>query len=266
MNRLCGNVIEQAIKVTSFRKLVREECRKNGLEYPSDDKIAEYIEQGYGFDVKDFIADYKEREGIFREPITDFCKELNKYEFGDNKPTIEEIKAWTAKNGYNVSLFLRERTINSYEGFYRKTIEKALKLNENTLVNLWNFFIQESAWYGEDSHIFNLTDVDECEWMSKNLDPKDFKYIFNLVANEKVKYVQVFAKEGEPKDYIHVVDDIKGVIVAYWTEIVNRVMSFSDLYYDFDTYEENYSQRVMNNVFQPVIREMCGVPYKENNM
>ena len=63
------NAVEYAIKVTSFRKLVRDICRKNGLEYPSDNKIAEWIEQGYGMEnIDDFIKDYTEKQGIFREP------------------------------------------------------------------------------------------------------------------------------------------------------------------------------------------------------
>jgi NADH dehydrogenase len=37
------NIIERANKILTFRKYIREECRKKGLEYPSDEKIAEYI-------------------------------------------------------------------------------------------------------------------------------------------------------------------------------------------------------------------------------
>ena len=51
------NAVEYAVKVTSFRNMIRGVCRKKGLEYPADEKIAEYIEQGYGFDLDDFMAD-----------------------------------------------------------------------------------------------------------------------------------------------------------------------------------------------------------------
>ena len=258
------NLVEKANKVMTFRKYIREECRKKGLEYPSDEKISQYINGKYGMNVADFMADYKEREGIFREPISDFCKELEKYEFGDNKPTLEEVKEWTEKNGYDVSLFLRERTIKSMKPFYRKTIERALKLNESTLVKLWNWFIQESGCYGKDSHIFDLANPRDCDWLLNHISKRDLSYIVGLVD---VRYVQVLSKEGEPKDYIHVVKSIKGTIVAYWEDMVDSIMSFGGLCYDFDKYEaQDYSQSVMNNVFQPVIREMCDVPYKERNV
>ena len=66
------NLVEKANKVISFRKVIREICRKKGLEYPSDDKISEYINQKYGMNVDDFMKDYTEKEGIFRDPTTEF--------------------------------------------------------------------------------------------------------------------------------------------------------------------------------------------------
>jgi hypothetical protein len=91
------NAVEFAIKVTSFRKLVRDICRKKALEYPSDEKIAEWIEQGYGMEnIDDFIKDYTEKEGIFREPITDFINEVNKISWF-KKPTEDEIKEFFEK-------------------------------------------------------------------------------------------------------------------------------------------------------------------------
>lgn len=60
------NVIEKANKVLGFRLQISNACKKQNVKMPSDEKIAEYIEQGYGFDVKDFMADYTSCEGIFR--------------------------------------------------------------------------------------------------------------------------------------------------------------------------------------------------------
>ena len=98
------NAVEYAIKVTSFRKLVRDICRKKGLEYPSDEKVAEWIEQGYGMEnVDDFFKDYTEKEGIFREPIMDFIKELRKHGI---KESDDFIKDWASKNGYNIDKFM----------------------------------------------------------------------------------------------------------------------------------------------------------------
>ena len=79
------NLIEKANKVLTFRKYIREECRKKGLEYPSDAKISEYINQRYGMNVDDFMADYTEKEGIFRDPFKDFQAEIDKFSLA-NKP------------------------------------------------------------------------------------------------------------------------------------------------------------------------------------
>ena len=86
------NLVEKANKVITFRKYIREECRKKGLEYPSDAKISEYINQKYGMNVDNFMKDYTEHEGIFRDPFNDFKAEIDKYAWVD-KPTEEEI-AW----------------------------------------------------------------------------------------------------------------------------------------------------------------------------
>ena len=90
------NIIERANKVLTFRKYIREECRKKGLEYPSDDKVAEWVDQCYGWNVEDFMKDYTEKEGIFREPITDFINEVNKISWF-KKPTEDEIKEFFEK-------------------------------------------------------------------------------------------------------------------------------------------------------------------------
>ena len=66
MNRLVGNVVEQVKAVVNFLDEIKCACIKEGLPLPSDEKVAEYIEQGYLLNVEDFIADYKEKEGIFR--------------------------------------------------------------------------------------------------------------------------------------------------------------------------------------------------------
>jgi len=262
---LVGNVIEQAIKVTTFRENIRKACRKEGLDYPTDEQIAAYIEDGCAFDVNDLMDDYKEKIGVFRTPLKDFTDAIDKFTWAEgHKPTIEEVTEWTEKNGYNVSLFLRERTIKSFKPFYRKTIEKALKLNDNTIIELWNFFIKESAWYGEDSHIYDLNNEEEIKFINDNFKNKDILYIGHLVTTKGVKYIQVLAQKGEPKDCIHAIDDLKSFIVAYWTDIVDRIMSFMEYYYELDTYLD-YDQKVMYNVFEPTFREMLHIPYKENN-
>lgn len=261
------NIIEKAIKITTFRENVRKACRKEGLEYPTDEQIAKYIENGHFLDANYLMIDYKNKAGVFRTPFSDFRNAIDKITWAEgHKPTIEEMTEWTSKNGYDVSLFIREHTIKELKPFYRKTIEKALKLNDETLVHLWNYFIKESAWYGEDSYIYDITNKHDSDFISKNFEKKDVQYIINLVAQKNARFIQIFGNDKtDPKDYIHMVDNVKNLIVAFWTEIVDRIMSFADLYYDMDGYLD-YDQKVMNNVFQPTIREMLEIPYKENNM
>ena len=256
------NLIEKAQKVITFRMSIAKECKKRGIAMPSDEKIAEYINSKGEMNVAKFMSDYVGKTGVFHEPITDFWNEINKFAWADgNKPTKQEVEEWTSKNGYDVSCFLREHTINSYEGFYRKTIEKVITLDDKVLIDLWNYFIEESAWYGEDSYIFDLADENDSKWLTENLDDEDIIYICRLVTENKgnVRFIQVLAKDCKIEDAIHVIHDAKGLIVAYWSDIVNRIMSFADLYY------ENCNE-VMMQVFQPIIRDMCKVPYKENNM
>lgn len=248
------NLVEKAQKVITFKMNIAKECKKQGVPMPSDEKIAGYINSKGEMNVIKFMSNYLGKTGVFHEPITDFWNEINKFYWAEgSKPTEKEVEEWTAKNGYNVSLFLRERSIKSYDGFNRKVIEKVITLDDKVLVDLWNYFIEESCSYGEDSHIFDLTEEKDCTWLSQNLEGNDLLYVCKLVTNCNVRFIQVFAKEGEPEDCIKVVDDIKNVIVAYWSDIVVRIMSFADLYY------ENCNE-VMMQAFQPIIREMCRVP------
>ena len=151
------NVVEQAIKVTSFRKLIREECRKKGLQYPQDDKIAEYISNGCDFDVYKFIEEYANKRGIFKEPFEEFKKEILSNFDWVKKPSDEEIKDYVAEFGYNVNGFINQYIINQYSPLEKKTLEATLaELKENDLVKLWNIFIEEGLRYGEDCYIYDL--------------------------------------------------------------------------------------------------------------
>lgn len=60
------NLVEKAQKVVGFRLQIINACKKQGVTAPSDEQIGEYINQGYGMDVNDFMADWTEHEGMFR--------------------------------------------------------------------------------------------------------------------------------------------------------------------------------------------------------
>lgn len=225
---MAENLVEQARKVIGFTLSIKNACKKKGIDAPTDDKIAEYIEQGYGMTITDFMADYEQHEGIFRDPIHEFAKKVNEYAWVEGrKPTMEEMVAWTEKNGYDVNNFLRQRTIASYEPLERVTLLKTLTLDDDKLVALWNQFIEESAKYGEDSYIYNLKTQEDNELLRDFMEPEDYCEVLKVAKEEETNYIQWFSSNnGE----IVAKKDIKGIIVAYWSEIFERVMAFPDLY------------------------------------
>ena len=262
MNNL--NAVEFAIKVTSFRKMVRQICAKKGLEYPSDEKIAEWIDQKYGFNVDDFIKDYTEKEGIFREPITDFINEVNKISWF-KKPTEDEIKEFFSKNGNNIGLFCQQRTIAELRPFERDLLLATLKLADFQLVKLWNLFVEESGLYGEDSYIYDLRDKADIDFINKNF-PNDIKAEitrintdFNL-HGKTLRFIQWHnLNDGE----LYAKEDIKGIIVAYWSEIFDRIMGYAFCYQYIRTDELNYEY--LEDLVWPICRKHLGYSFDERN-
>lgn len=219
------NLVEKANKVITFRKYIREECRKKGLEYPSDAKISEYINQKYGMNVDDFMKDYTEHEGIFRDPFNDFKAEIDKYAWVE-KPTEEEIRDFVTKSGYDVKGFLRQRIINSFNPLEKDVLISTIEnLEPFQLVQLWNKFVEESAMYGVDSYIYDLNSTKDLNMLRKNMTPSMWASVVAL----KSRYVQWFnLNDGNIQKVDD--DDIKGSIIAYWSDIFPRLMIWSECY------------------------------------
>ena len=259
------NAVEYAIKVTSFRKLVRDICRKNGLEYPSDEKIAEWIEQGYGMEnVDDFFKDYTEKEGIFREPIMDFINEVNSIQWS-KKPTEDEIKEFFEKNGNNIDLFCQQRTIAALNPLERDLLLATLKLADFQLVKLWNLFVEESGLYGADSYIYDLRDKADVDLINKNF-PNDIKAEitrintdFNL-HGKTLRFIQWYnLNDGK----LYAKEDIKGIIVAYWSEIFDRIIGYPFYYQYLRTDELDYEY--LEDLVWPICRKYLGYSFDERN-
>jgi len=255
------NAVEYAIKVTSFRKLVRDICRKKGLEYPSDEKIAEWIEQGYGMEnVDDFIEDYTEKEGIFREPITDFINEVNSIQWS-KKPTEDEIKEFFEKNGNNIDLFCQQRTIASYEPLERDTLMATLKLTDDKLVKLWNEFIEESSMYGEDSYIYDLRNNKDVEFINKNF-PNNIKAEItriNTDFNLHGKTLRFIQWHNLNDGKLYAKEDIKGIIVAYWSDIFERIVLYPSAYmFNVEIHCKGDGSTYFDDVFFPIIAKEVG--------
>lgn len=242
------NIVEKANKVLTFRKYIREECRKKGMEYPSDDKIAEYITSGYGMELDDFMKDYMEKEGIFREPIVDFIKEINKINWGENKPTEDEIRAFVTNNGYDLDKFVQSRVIASYNPLERAVLNSVLEsCTIPQLVALWNEFIEESAIYGEDSYIYDVTDAEDIKFLRTHMTPAEFYQIQQIAKNNNTPFVQWFSlNDGD----MRAKTDIKGIIIAYWSDIFPRLITWHSCY---DTIGHKDTNQRFDNFFDIVV-------------
>lgn len=246
------NVIEQAIKVTSFRKLIRECCRKKGLEYPSDEKIAEYIESGCAFDVDDFMGDYESKIGVFKDPFVDFKAEIEKMDWIVNKPTEEEMRVFFNTKGNNIQSFVMEHNINSFRPLERDVLFKVLKLPTFVLVGLWNDFILESNIYGEDSYIYDLDNDDDINYLIDNMPSSVFKRV-KAINNTGVHYIQWLSlNDGSIKGVA--TSQIKPIIVGHWGEIFEHILS----------YPKSYDELVVFEHIFPILVKHLGYKFNEN--
>ena len=253
------NLVEKANKVLTFRKYIREECRKKGLEYPADEKISEYIANGCAYDVNDFMAEYEGKYGVFRDPFNDFkATILEKYDWSDNKPTDEEMREFATTSGYNVDGFIRQHTINSYSPLMKKVLLAVLeKLTIPQLVSLWNEFIEESAMYGEDSCIYDLRIPQEVRVLRANMIPSEWMKVEALMR-KGIRYICWHnLNNGEIFGYND--DEIKGTIIAYWDDIFKRLVSWHSCY-DSIGYKdtEGYYQNFYDMVVWPIFCEKIG--------
>lgn len=254
------NLVEKANKVLTFRKYIREECRKKGLEYPSDDKISEYINGGCAYDVNDFMAEYEGKYGVFRDPFEDFKAAIvDKYDWIlETKPTDEEMREYVTTNGYNVDGFLRVHTINSYSPLEKKVLLEVLKrLTIPQLVSLWNEFIEESAMYGEDSCIYDLNIPQKVSTLRSNMRPSDWMKVQNFY-HKGIRYICWHnLNDGEVFGYTD--DEIKGTIIAYWDDIFKRLITWHSCY-DSIGYKdtEGYFEGFYDMVVWPIFCEKLG--------
>lgn len=250
------NIVEKANKVLSFRKMIRATCQKEGLEYPSDEKIAEYITSGLGMDVDEFMTAYKGKVGIFKDPFIDFRNAVLEYGFATT-PTDDEIRSYVAENGYNVKGFARHHIINSYEGIEKDTLIATLKLKSNKLAKLWNIFVEESAMYGEDSYIYDLDNPSEMEFLGKHMRNDEMKRVY-AIKNKGIRYMQWFSL-NDGKIVGRSEDDVLFTIVDYWDDIFPRIMLYPYAYeFKVEMYAEGDGSTYFDDIFFPILAEKLG--------
>lgn len=254
------DLIGFAHKVISFRMNVIKACKAKGIMPPTDEQISDYIND-YGLHFEDFMADFTEHEGMFRclrTPLEEFKDNVNKISWV-NKPTDDEIVAFFNTNGNNVSLFCQQRTIKGMKPLVRKTYLKTIeKLSVKHLTKLWNTFIEESALYGEDSYIYDLSDLEDSKFLSEHMDGAQLKTISNMVTQNDARFIQWFAlNDNSIKENSD--EDIKSTITAYWEEIFERIMLYPSAYnFNAEIYCEGDGSTYFDDVFFPIIAKEVG--------
>ena len=219
------DLIGFAHKVISFRMNVIKACKAKGIDAPTDEQISDYI-NNYGLHFEDFMADFTEHEGMFRclrTPLEDFKSEVNSIQWG-NKPTEDEIAAFFNQHGNDIEMFCNQRTIKNMKPLERKVYLKTIEvLPTEGLAALWNLFIEESALYGEDNYIYDLSNLEDSKFLGEHMDGAELKTISNMVTQNDTRYIQWFALD---KFIQRMTDEsIKNIITAYWREIFERIIA-----------------------------------------
>ena len=246
------NVIEYAHKVLSFRMNIAKACKAKNIEVPSDEKIGEYISL-YGFNLNDFMADYIEKEGIFRNPIDDFVKDIQAMEL-DNPPSEEEIRKYAENHDLDIAKFVKYHNIQNFKGVMKEILLKTLEFDDETLVCLWNLFIKESQLYGENSYIYDLEDKDDVDYILKVWPAKMKAELTRMtrgaeLRGDKIRFIQWF---DDTTENIYVKKDIAAIIIAYWGEIFERIIEFPTIYNKVNVGQSNTTPYFTNIVWKVI--------------
>ena len=247
------NCIDFSNAVLQMRFQIMNSCKDKGLEPPTDKQISDYI-IGYGVNVKDFMADYEEGEGMFSDLA---FKRFKTKVYAINwvkTPTEGELVEFFKEHGNDFGKFLETRNTCTMTDAEKVTYLGTIRmLSEEKLVDLWNAFIEEGTAYGKDSHIFDIKNEKEIK--------DSFSHFIN--GEEKIKsvlgsenrYFQWFYDEEMP----HVAGDIKDTIVGYWTDIFERIMMYPSAYeFDVELWSEGDCSTYFSDVFFPNLATLLG--------
>ena len=133
-------------------------------------------------------------------------------------------------------------------------LAETLKLDDSVLVELWNAFIEESALYGDDSSIFDLTDPKDCKILSKmGLCGDDLSKVFK-VAMDGIRFIQI-PYSSDVKSF----RNLKDVISGYWDEIFDRIMLYPRAYnFRVRLFDKDDMTCYFDDVVFPFFAEKCG--------
>ena len=236
--------------VLQMRCQIMNSCKDKGLEPPTDKQISDYI-IGYGVNVKDFMADYEEGEGMFRNLAFKRFKTKVYAINWEKTPTEGELVEFFKEHGNDFGKFLETRNTCTMTDAEKVTYLGTIRmLSEEKLVVLWNTFIEEGTAYGKDSHIYDSEDKEQMERVfSENIEE-----IKSVLGSEK-RYFQWFYDDDMP----HVASDIKDIIVGYWKEIFERIMMYPSAYeFDVELWSEGDCSTYFSDVFFPNLATLLG--------
>ena len=212
------NLVELSKKITDFNEAVIAACEAKGIAVPSAEEMSDYM-HNYGFDVQDFMQTIQEKEKEIT-PFDEFKNEVMGICWSD-MPTDKEMLAFFNENGHNVRLFIMQRTVQDFNKIEKAIYDAVInKFSTEELVGLWNFFIEESALYGEDSKIYDLKNSDSIPIIA-NMGEADARKLFNDVICKGKRFFQFIVSIDVKEE-----DDIKGIITAFWEEICARILMF----------------------------------------
>jgi hypothetical protein len=175
------------------------------------------------------MADFTEHEGMFRclkTPLEEFKDEIKKMSWRTT-PTEDEILSFFNNYGNDVNLFCQHRAIRKMNSLERKVYLKTMEaLPIEGLVALWNLFIEESSIYGEGSHIYDLANKKDYNFLCERITSDELESI-NKIIKKGFRYIQWFSVNAIQSKTDN---DIKQLIVTFWGEIFKRIMVFPTCY------------------------------------
>lgn len=147
---------------------------------------------------------------------------------------------------------------NKQEVFVSKALNETLKLGDESLRNLWNTFIEESAMYGEDSYIYDFQDKEDICDLINGMTQREYEFLLKTLGGKR--YFQVVWKLGG-SNTINVID-LKGTISAYWGDIITRVMNYPSCYEVLKSFKEGEEKCFYyEQVICPILCERVGVEF-----
>lgn len=163
------------------------------------------------------------------------------------------IKQYESKIGFFAP---KENTSNKlgYNEFEMRTLDEVLKLDNNTLRDLWNCFIDESGIYGEDSYIYDMRDKEDNKFLIEHLDEDTANTICQMAIMSKTA---LFQWRNLDDGSLHPIKDIKGTIKAYWSEILARIVAFPSAYVDCGIEINGYD--IYHQCIYPIICNRLGI-------